>query len=79
MIESGDDLYLEATRNAVFARIIAIQDEAQALGAIIIQNLQHWVTSHGIDLQAVNEQGEEALRKLKGISPYGSAVRANGK
>jgi len=78
MIESADDLYLEATRNAVFARIAAIQDEAKALGVIIFQGLQHWVSANGVDLEAADEQGEEALRKLKGTSSNVSGARARG-
>ena len=67
MIENGDDLYLETTRNAVFSRIAAIQEEARLLGAMIFQDLQSWIAANGVDLDWVNKQAEAAIRKLKGV------------
>jgi hypothetical protein len=67
MIESGDDLYHETTREAVFDRIAAIQEEARSLGSVVFQDLQSWVASHGVDLDSVNNQGANAIRKLKGL------------
>lgn len=67
MIENGDDLYLETTRNAVFSRIAAIQEEARLLGAMIFQDLQSWIAANGVDLVWVNKQAEAAIRKLKGV------------
>jgi hypothetical protein len=67
MIESGDNLYLETKRNAVFSRVAAIQEEARSLGAVMFQDLQSWVASHGVDLDTVNNQAANAIRKLKGI------------
>jgi hypothetical protein len=67
MIESGDDLYHETTRNAVLDRIAAIQEEARSLGSVMFQDLQSWVASHGVDLDAVNNQAADAIQKLKGI------------
>jgi hypothetical protein len=67
MIESGDDLYHETTRDAVFDRIAAIQEEARSLGSVMFQDLQSWVASHGVDLDTVNNQAANAIQKLKGI------------
>ena len=66
MIESGDDLYHEVKRNAVFSRIAAIQEEARSLGSVMFQDLQSWVATHGVDLDTVNNQAANAIRKLKG-------------
>ncbi len=66
MTESGDDLYLETTRDAVFSRIAAIQAEAQSLGSVMFQDLESWGASHGIDLDTVNSQAANAIRRLRG-------------
>lgn len=66
MIESGDDLYHDATRNAVLSRVAAIQKEARSLRSVMFQDLQSWVASHGVDLNTVNNQAANAIRKLKG-------------
>lgn len=65
MIESGDHLYQEATRNAVFRRIAAIQEDARSLGSVVFQDLQPWVASHGVDLNTVNNQAANAISKVE--------------
>jgi hypothetical protein len=66
MIEDGDDLYVDATRHTVFRRVASIQEEARSLGHILFQDLQAWITKHGVDMNRVNRQADDAMRALKG-------------
>ncbi len=68
MVENGDDLYLDATREAVFGRIEAIRNEAASLKQIIVEDLESWMAAHGIDVAAAQRQGEQEIRRLKGLT-----------
>jgi hypothetical protein len=68
MVESGDHLYLEATRNAVFTRIDAICEESIDLKKLVVSDLEAWSAAHGVDLEAAQRQAEAAVRELKGVS-----------
>jgi hypothetical protein len=67
MIENSDDLYLASTRNTVFARIAAIQEEARALGHLLFQDLQAWITKHGVSMDRVNRDADHEMRVLQGL------------
>jgi hypothetical protein len=66
MVEIGDDLYLDSTRDAVFTRVTAIQEEAISLKKLVVDDFNAWMATHGLDLDAAQKQAEEAVRKLKG-------------
>ncbi len=66
MVESGDDLYATDTRDAVFTRISALQEEAISLKKIAVRDLEAWMEAHGVDTDAAQNQAEEAIRKLQG-------------
>jgi hypothetical protein len=65
-IESGDHLYTDATRNAVFSRITEIQEEVMVLKKIVVEDFESWAGAHGVNLSAAENQTGVALRKLKG-------------
>jgi hypothetical protein len=67
MIENGDDLYLASTRDAVFTRIAAIQEEARSLGRVVFGDLQAWITAHGVSMEWVNRTAEHEIRRLQGL------------
>lgn len=67
MVESGDDLYDDATRNSVVSRIAAVPQEAISLKGLVVSDCESWVAAHGVDLDAVQDQAEDAMRKLKGV------------
>lgn len=67
MIANGDDLYDDATRNAIFDRIAAIEEEATSLQSLVYQDLEAWIVKHGVNMVAVTKDAEEATRTLKGI------------
>lgn len=66
LVESGDDLYFNATRASIFGRIAAIEQEASSLRDIIAEDLVSWSETHGVDMEAAQKQAKEAIRKLKG-------------
>jgi hypothetical protein len=66
LVESGDDLYHNATRAAVFGRIAAVEEEACSLMDIISKDLASWLSAQGVDLEAAQNEAEDAIRKLKG-------------
>lgn len=67
LVESGDDLYDDTMRNFVVSRIGAIQQEASSLKGLVFSDCQSWVAAHEVDLEAVHDQAEDAIRKLKGV------------
>jgi len=67
MVESGDDLYTDGDRDTVLRRIMTLQQEAIALKKLIVADFQSQMASRGVDVQAALRQGEESLRKLKGL------------
>jgi hypothetical protein len=66
VVESGDDLYNDAARDAVFRRIFSVQEEAISLKKLIGADLETWLNAQGVDVEAAAKQGEDVLRKLKG-------------
>jgi hypothetical protein len=68
LIENGDDLYVRATRDAVFSRITAIQEEAMSLKKVTVTDFERWAAAHGVDVKAAEDQAKEALRKLNNQS-----------
>jgi prolyl oligopeptidase PreP (S9A serine peptidase family) len=66
MVEIGDDLYVESTRDAVFTRVTAIQEESISLKKLVVDDFNAWMAAHGLDLGAAQKRAEEAVRKLKG-------------
>jgi hypothetical protein len=66
VVESGDDLYNDAARDAVFRRIFSIRDEAISLKKLIDADLESWLTAQRVDVEAAAKQGENVLRQLKG-------------
>jgi hypothetical protein len=64
IFENGDDLYAAATRNAVFSRVTALQEEAISLKKLAVADLEGWGVSHGVDVDAAQSQAEEEQRKL---------------
>jgi hypothetical protein len=66
LIESGDDLYHDATRAAVFRRISAIEEEASSLMDLISGDLVSWSATQGVDIEAAQNQAKGAIRKRKG-------------
>ena len=67
LVEGGDDLYDDATRNSVVSRIAAVKQEAMSLKRLVFGDLEAWVAAHGVGLNAVQDQAEDAVRKLKGV------------
>ena len=65
LVENGDDLYPLSTRNAVFGRIAAIQEEAISLKKIVAQDLEVWAAAHGADLEAAHKQAKEAESRVE--------------
>lgn len=74
LVESGDKLYDDAGRQAVFTRIAAIRDEANCLKGIAFEDLQSWAEAEGVSPAAVEKHAQEELRRLKG-SPARSFPR----
>jgi hypothetical protein len=66
LVESGDDLFNEAMREAVFRRIYSVQEEAIALKKLIAVDMEAWLAGQGLDVKRAAEQGEAAYRKLAG-------------
>lgn len=66
MVDNADDLYLTDTRNAVFGRIIATQEEAISLKKLVFQDLESWMAAHGVDVTTAQNDADAAIRKLKG-------------
>jgi len=66
LIESGDDLYLEATRFEVFRRIQAIEHEASELRDAVANDLTAWAALHGVNIEAAETVALNEIRKLKG-------------
>lgn len=66
MVASGDDLYDDARRNSVVNRISEIQQEAMSLKGLVGVDCESWAAAHGVDLDAVQDQTDDAMRKLKG-------------
>jgi hypothetical protein len=67
MIESGDDLYLDATRYVTFKRIEAVGEEAISLKKLVFGDYESWMVSHGVDTTAASQLAEKQLRTLKGL------------
>lgn len=67
MIENADDLYLETTRNGIFKRIAAIEEEAISLKKLVFRDYESWMVAHGLNTATASQKAEEELRKLKGI------------
>jgi hypothetical protein len=67
MVESGDELYSDAARDAVFRRIITVQQEAIALKKLVVSDFESWMSARGVDPQAAQRLAEESIRKLKGF------------
>lgn len=68
LIENGDDLYVRGTRDAVFSRIAAIREEAMSLKKLTVTDFERWIAAHGVDVNAAEDQAEEALRRLNNQS-----------
>lgn len=68
MIENGDDLYVDATRNAIFKRIAAIEEEAISLKQLVFRDYESWMVARGVNTADAAQKAEEELRKLKGHS-----------
>jgi hypothetical protein len=66
MVESGDDLYDDATRTTLFGRIATVQQEAISLKGLVASGCTSWAAAHGVDVTAAQDQAEDAMRKLKG-------------
>lgn len=66
VVESGDDLYNDAARDAVFRHIFSVQEEAKSLEKLIGADLETWLNAQGVDVEAAAKQAEDVLRKLKG-------------
>ena len=66
MVESGEDLYEQAKREAVLRRIYSVQEEAMALKKLIVIDMEAWLAGQGLDVERAAEQGEAAHRKLAG-------------
>jgi hypothetical protein len=64
IIVSGDDLYVAATRHAVFSRITAIQKEAILLKKIAVADLEGWGAAHGVDVGATQNKQKEEERNM---------------
>jgi hypothetical protein len=52
LVESGDELYDDATRNSVVSRIATIQQEASSLKGLVVSDFESWGAAHGVDLDA---------------------------
>lgn len=69
VVESGDDLYLEATRAEVFSRIDRVKEEAIALKKIVDKDQQAWfVRKCRVDIDKAKASAEKAIRELEGAS-----------
>jgi hypothetical protein len=66
VVESGDDLYNDDARGAVFKRIFSVQEEAISLKKLVGADLKTWLNAQRVDVEAAVNEGEDALRKLKG-------------
>jgi hypothetical protein len=66
LIENGDDLYLEASRIAVFRRVQAVEDEASELRNAVANDLTAWAESHGVNIKAAETVALDEIQKLKG-------------
>jgi len=67
LVESGNDLYDDVTRNSIVSRIAAVQQEAISLKGLLVRDCESWAAAHGVDLNAAQVQAEESMRKLKGV------------
>ena len=67
MVESGDDLYLERTRIAVFQRVQAIEQEASELYHAVAADLETWASAHGVDVNKAEKVAIEEINRLKGL------------
>jgi hypothetical protein len=67
MVESGDELYSDAARDAVFRRIMTVQQEAIALKKLVVGDFESWMAARGVDPQAAQRMAEESIQKLKDI------------
>jgi hypothetical protein len=67
LIENGDDLYVDSTRDSIFNRIRAIEDDAIALHAVVFDDFQAWMIAHNVNVDAASKEADRALRELKGI------------
>jgi hypothetical protein len=65
MVEIGDGLYSESDREAVFKRIDIIRNEAISLKKLVVGDFDIWLTTHGVDVTAAQQQAEAAVRKLE--------------
>jgi hypothetical protein len=66
LIDNGDDLYLEASRIAVFRRIQAIEHEASELRNAVANDLTAWAAAHGVNIGAAETQALDEIKTLKG-------------
>ncbi len=66
MVNNGNDLYLDATRNAIFSRISAIEEEADFFKQLIFEKLEKWVSERGVNLESAYNTAEKAIKNLKG-------------
>ncbi len=64
IIESGDDMLVADTRNAVFSRITEIQEEAISLKNVAVEDFEGWAATHGVDVDAAQKQAEAQMRNL---------------
>ena len=67
LVENGDDLFNDSTREAVFNRILSVQEEAISLKKLIVAALETWLNAQGVDVKAAEKQGKDAFRKLSGF------------
>ena len=67
MVEDGDHLYADADRDAVFSRIMSVQEEALSLKKFVFADFESWISAQGVDLNMAQDRAENALRKLKGM------------
>lgn len=65
MVESGDDLYGSESRRATFERIRMVREEAIELKRIVAAELFSWSALHGISMESVERQAQDAIRKLR--------------
>lgn len=66
VFESGDQLYTDSGRNAVFTRINEFIEEARFIYKSLGKLLMDYTISKGMDEKEINEVAINHIRKLKG-------------
>ena len=71
----GDRLYTEVGRSEMLLRLDAFTEEARRLQKAVLQEINTFVASAGIDIEAAEDMARKNMGRLRGM-PYGRLVLA---